>query len=50
VCSIEEQFGEPLENLLDLERVGFLEVGGGEGDADVADAAGGFFVWLLVFC
>lgn len=46
MCGVHEQLGEPLEDLLDLERVGLLEVGGGEGDADVGDAACYLFVWL----
>lgn len=35
-----------MEDLLDLEGVGLLEVGGRKGDADVTDASGDLFVRL----
>jgi hypothetical protein len=46
VRRVHEELGEPLEDLLDLQGVGLLEVGGCKGDADVTDASGDLFVRL----
>jgi hypothetical protein len=46
VRRVHEQLGEPLEDLLDLERIRLLEVGGGKRDANIADASCNFLVGL----
>jgi hypothetical protein len=46
VRRVHEQLSEPLEDLLDLERVWLLEVGGCEGNANIANASCDFLVGL----
>jgi hypothetical protein len=48
VSRVHEKFGEPLEDLLDLEGIRLLEICCGKWDANIADTSCDFFIGLYV--